>query len=186
MLKPIILDVFTSAKNSKRKKTVFRVGQSIQWNIVHTNLRTFQRLLHPDLPSIVGQPIRIRYFVQHYGLISIISTLTIDVVFRHHEFWKIDTGYHAPFQKDWVWIDSIPHVDIPVLEGGNVGFGDLPDSRERMFREISQLWDSEPDSVFLPSGFWKFQAFVEMTGPDTDRLFGVSKEVHFRILDTGE
>lgn len=185
-MKPMILDVYTSAKNSKEKKTVFRVGQSIQWNVVHTNLRTFQRVGRPNLPSIVGQPIRIRYFIQHYGRILFISIITIDVVIRHHEFWKINTSYRAEFQKDWVWIDPIPHVDLPVLEGGDVGFGDLPDSRERIFREIGQIWDSEPDSVFLPSGFWKFQAFVEMTGPDSDRLFGVSKEVHFRIIDTGE
>ena len=123
---------------------------------------------------------------EKYGLTQLKDSLTIDVVWRHEEYWKLDTVYRSPMQLDWVSVDPIPVVpnEIRLLDRRNVGWGDLVEYREDAFAEVDVLWDSDSDSAYLPAGFWKFRVFIEMTHPDSGRPFSVSRESHFRITET--
>ena len=159
-MEPIILDVFTSAKDSPRRKKVFSQGDSIQWNVIHT----------VDEGDFIGRQYRTYWYIKHWSLAALTwEEPDCEVLFHPLVMVKDDFTYTSEVRHDWWWSTGIASsTDISVPYDGR---------RETLLR----IGGRDPDLMMYLPGFWEFTAYVRMTEGDTGSPFDVLGHWHYLI-----
>ncbi|MCP4363901.1 MAG: hypothetical protein GY800_01165 [Planctomycetes bacterium] len=160
-MEPTIIDIFTSPAESTQRKKLFGVGESIQWNIVHT--------ISPDSQS--GAPFKAFWILRRHKKAGFLSDdIAFDTIFTPSVVRYHDSAYNPSGMNRTRW--TYDSIFEPTVEFDNL-------TREQSINKI--LYDRSV-SVFIP-GVWEFTAVVELTGSEvTDEgRFDVLGGWHYRI-----
>ena len=150
-MEPVILDIFTTPKDSSQRKKVFSPGESIQWNVIHTARDG----------DFLGRQARVYWYIQHWALTSATwEDPKCDALFRSVVVVKHDFTYSSDVQHSWWWSTSIAPFSADIS---------IPyDGRKQTLLKVG---GRDVDLMMYLPGFWKFSAYVRMTDPETGSPF---------------
>lgn len=157
MTRPTILSAYTSLAGSDEPRRVFFIGDTLQWNIVHTY----------DDVALAAQPYEVSLFLRRHR-----ESAFYDNGDDFEVIWRVQRNLFANFQSafpvtlTWINVPEIPHVSPDRRLS-------YPDRRRAVLGLGTDDW-----SFLFEEGYWSLTAVVELR---ESLEFDLNDLWHYRI-----